>query len=285
MASEEDVLLREVDEDLSRDQAFDRIRRYRVPAAIGAGAIILGVAGYQIVDGQRDAAAADAAAQYAELSFAATTEPTADALTGFAGGTETGYAVLALMRAASSLAQGGDLQGAAELYAQVYADESVAGSMRDFARIRAAYTLFDSDPSSASAIAGEIASEAFRGHADEIAAAAALLDGNYVGAKARFDAIAASPTADDFLRTRARSFSSLADAGANGASLETQRSNQSEVVDFIRGFGAELQESGIPLGVDPGVDVLPEPPITDLLDAAEASEASGDDAETSSEDQ
>ncbi|MEO1658630.1 MAG: tetratricopeptide repeat protein [Pseudomonadota bacterium] len=278
MASEEDVLLREVDEDLSRDQVFDRIRRYRIPAAVGAGAIILGVAGYQVVDGQRNAAAADAAAQYAQLSFAAPSDPSAEALTSFADGTDTGYAVLAQMRAASSLAQSGDLEGAAELYAAIYDDESVSGSMRDFARIRAAYTIFDTSPQRAGEIAGAIESEAFRGHADEIAAASALLDGNYAGAKARFDAIAASPTAADFLKTRARSFASLADAGANGASLEVQRSNQSEVVDFIRGFGAELEQGGIPIGVDPSVDVLPEPPIADLLEAVEAQEPGADTA-------
>ncbi len=282
MASEEDVLLREVDEDLSRDKTMDAIRRYRVPAAVGASAIVLAVAGYQFVDGQKNAAAAEAAAQYAELSFAAETEPTAEILTGFAEESDTGYAVLARMRAASSLAQSGDLEGAAALYAEVYGDESVSGAMRDFARIRAAYTVFDTNPARASEVAGTIESEAFRGHADEIAAAAALLDGNYVSAKARFDAIAASPTAADFLRSRARGFSSLADAGANGASLETQRASQSEVVDFIRGFGAELEGAGVPLGVDPGVDVLPEPPVAELLEAVEEQLAIENEAEESS---
>ncbi|MEM7739739.1 MAG: hypothetical protein AAF225_02935 [Pseudomonadota bacterium] len=285
MASEEDVLLREVDEDLSRDQTLNRIRRYRVPAAIGAGAIVLVVAVYQFVDGQKNASTADAALRYAALSFAASEEPTAQDLTDFAASTDTGYGVLARMRAAAALGQSGDAEGAAALYAEVYQDTSLSLAMQDFARIRAAYALFDIDSAQASAIVAEVQSEAFQGHAAEIAAAASLLSGNYAGAKARFDAIAASPDAEEFFRSRARSFSSLADAGANGASLEVQQSGQADVVDFIRNFGAELEGAGIPLGVDPGTDVLEEPPVDRILEALEAEEAASEAATSTVEEQ
>ncbi|MEO1041075.1 MAG: tetratricopeptide repeat protein [Pseudomonadota bacterium] len=285
MASEEDVLLREVDEDLSRDKTLERIRRYRVPAAVGASAIVLAVAAFQFVDGQKNAKANDAALRYAELSFAAADQPTAQELTDFALRTDTGYGVLARMRAASALAQNGDAEGAAALYAEIYQNTSLSVAMQDFARVRAAYTLFDIDSAQASTIVADVQSEAFQGHAAEIAAAASLLSGNYAGAKARFDAIAASPDAEEFFRSRARSFSSLADAGANGASLETQQSSQSDVVDFIRSFGAELEGAGVPLGVDPGVDVLEEPPVGDLLEALEAEEASAATADSATEEQ
>ncbi|MEM9810772.1 MAG: hypothetical protein AAF788_06055 [Pseudomonadota bacterium] len=280
MASEEDVLLREVDDDLARDQTFERLRKYRVPAGIGAALVLTLVAGYQIITGQRDAAATEAAKAYADLSFTATDVVTPEVLTGFAGAETGGFGVLASLRAAAQLAERGERAAALDLYAAIYDDKALSAPMRDFARLRAAYVAFDSDASLAASLASGVETEAFRPHAEEISAGAALAQGQYAAAKAGFEALAMSLPDQSGLKTRAHSFAALADAAVRGSVLEPSDA-AADAESFINQFGADLQDAGIPVGPPAGQDVLPEPPIAALPDSPVADD--GDDlANTSS---
>ncbi|MCQ8186131.1 tetratricopeptide repeat protein [Parvularcula maris] len=244
MASEEDVLLREVDEDLSRDQTLDRLRRWRVPLAVGAVAILGGVIGYQTMQNRAEAARTEAAESYAGLSFMAEEEVGSDALLAYAEETSGGYAVLAKMRAAAQLGASGDLEGARDLYAEVYGDGDLSVPMRDFARLRAAYLVFDRRPETAAEIAAGVESEAFRGHADEIASGAALHSGDYIGARAGFEALASSESAPQAVRARAATYAAVADAAANG----TQLSAPETPTSFIDRLGSDLEAAGLPTG-------------------------------------
>lgn len=278
MASEEDVLLREVDEDLSRDQTFRMFRKYRVPLAVGAVAIIAGVAGYQVITAQREAAAAEAAQRYAEISFLAETAVPTSELTGFADTTDTGFSVLASFRAAADLAREGDLEGARDLYARIYGDRSVSPAMRDVARIRAAHALFDNRTGEAAEIAGLVETEAFRPFAEEIASAAALKEGQYAAAKAGFTALAGSPAAPESVRARADNYAAIAEAALAGADIAPPR-GEVDIQSFIEQFGAQLDAAGAPV-VSPDDAASPLSVLEDLTDgnAPAAAGPSEDDA-------
>lgn len=257
MASEEDVLLREVDEDLSRDKALDSFRKYRVPAAVGAIGIIGAVTAYQIMEGNRSSAADAAAEAYAPLSFASEGAVPTPELVTFSDEAGGGYATLASLRAATALAGEGDLEGAAERFERVYNNDDTSPAMRDLARIRAAYVLFDARRDEAVTIASLVETDAFRPFAEEISSLAALDSGAHAAARAGFRALANSDTAPQAVKARADAFAALADAGANGASIEPMEAAESPE-SFIERFGAQLEAAGVPVGESPEVPALPD---------------------------
>ncbi|GGY44667.1 tetratricopeptide repeat protein [Parvularcula lutaonensis] len=270
MASEEDVLLREVDEDLSRDQTFERLRQFQIPLIAGAVAIIGGVAGWQFYESRKEETARLAAEAYVPLSFGAETEPDLASLRTFAEEADSGFAKLAAMRAAQQLGLQGDIEAARDLYASVYEDASVSAPMRDVARIRAAYALFNNRPEEAAEIASQVETEAFRAHAEEITSAAALVRGDYLAARAGFEALAASETAPPGLRARAETYAALADAAANGAAIQPA-APVPDATSFIERFGAELDAAGVGSGTSLGLPQLP-----DIQPAEQAEETAGE---------
>ncbi|MEM1381803.1 MAG: tetratricopeptide repeat protein [Pseudomonadota bacterium] len=257
MAAEEDVLLREVDEDLQRDQTLQRFREWRVPLAIGAIAIVGGVSGYQFWQGQK-ASAMDAAAEaYAAISFEAQTPPSADTLRTFAAENEGGYGALSALRAAGELGRAGDLEGAGELYARIYDDSTLSPAMRDFARINAAYLLVSNRPAEAASIVSLIETNAFRPHSEEVISATALAEGSYRAARAGFQALAEAPGTPEGMRARATSYAAIADAALNGASIAKPQAPV-DTRSFIDRLGSELGAAGLPVGA-PGVeDIMPD---------------------------
>lgn len=257
MASEEDVLLREVDEDLSRDQTFERLRQFQIPLIVGAVAIIGGVAGWQFLDTRQAETSRLAAEAYVPLSFGAEGQVDVASLQTFAEEADGGFATLAAMRAAQQLGLQGDVEGARDLYAAVFNDGDVSIAMRDAARIRAAYVLFSSRPEEAASIAAQVESDAFRPHAEEIASGAALVRGDYPAARAGFEAIAASDDAPAGLRARAEAYASVADAAANGAAIAAPAAGP-DPASFIERFGAELEASGISSGSGLTLPALPD---------------------------
>ncbi|NNU15459.1 tetratricopeptide repeat protein [Parvularcula sp. ZS-1/3] len=267
MASEEDVLLREVDEDLSRDQTFDRLRKYRTPLIAGAVLVLGGVAGNEIWSTSKENAVSSAAQAYVPLSFGAEGEVPAGELTNFANETGGGYAVLASLRAAAQLGAEGDLERAEELYAKVYEDDGLSAPLRDLARLRAAYLLFDNKTNRAADIAAQVESEAFRFHAEELTSAAALKNGQYAAARAGFRALSAQDGVPPSLQQRADLYAAVADAAANGSQLTPPESTQS----FIERLGEQLGTSGASVTDAPALPELPE--LGALAEQAAAAEA------------
>lgn len=246
MAAEEDVLLREVDEDLSRDQTFEQLRKWRVPLIAGAVAIVGGVSGYQVYESQKTDAANEAAREYADLSFAADEPPSAAELRAFSEDNGGGYGALAALRAAPELGAAGDLEAAAELYAQIYNDESLSLAMRDYARVSAAYLLLDRRPEDASGIASLVETNAFRPYAEEVISGAALATGAYRAARAGFEVLAENESLPEGLRARASAYAGIADAADNGASI-AKPATAPDTRSFIERFGAELEAAGAPV--------------------------------------
>jgi hypothetical protein len=140
------AFLREVDEELRRDQLAKAWRRYGI-AAIGA--VVLGLLGFGGWLIWRDHQLNVAGEQGETLSKAyediagAHPEAAQGQLTTLAGSSVEGYRALALMSQGNELLKKQDLRGAATKFAQVATDPSVGQPFRDLALIRQTTAEFD----------------------------------------------------------------------------------------------------------------------------------------------
>jgi hypothetical protein len=108
------------------------------------------------------------------------------------------YPVLARMRAATLIQENGDAAGAVAAFDAVVADRSAPDSIRDLARIRAAYILVDTGTSAEVAERAEpLASDtsSLRHAAREVLGLAAWKDGRFGDAKVLFQQITDDPQA------------------------------------------------------------------------------------------
>ena len=140
-------IIREVDEELRRENFEKLWRKYGGYALALAALIVLGVAGYfewqHYSTGKRE----ERARQYeAALQQAGTTNADAlQALQALATG-DDGYAALARLDEAGLKAKAGDVAGAASLYEKIVADSAVDKSLRDLALLLLALHTADSAP-------------------------------------------------------------------------------------------------------------------------------------------
>lgn len=146
MAIERDALMREVDEELRRDQLKKLWDQYGTYAVAGIAAIVLGVAGYKWWDGRRVAAAEAAGLRFEEAMNLSTSGRTADAQKEFAAIAASGrggYQALAQLTLAGAAAKAGrtdDAIAAFEGAARATSDALV----RDYAMLQAAALKTDS---------------------------------------------------------------------------------------------------------------------------------------------
>lgn len=245
MTTSEDVLLREVDEEVAQDKQLAAFRKYGPYLAALAVLLLAAVAFWQVREAQAQAAREEASTAY---EFALGEDATAGALFDFAGTVPAeGYRALALMRGAGTAARAGDRVAAINAYARVYDDESLPTPLRDLARVRAGYLALDDGGTAADGIVAGVASEAFQPYAREIAGLSALARGEYDSAVATFEAGAGEtgPAA-----SRASNFLALARSGAAGVALEAPQSDD----DFLSDFGRALQDGTLDV---PTVDEAP----------------------------
>lgn len=140
------AFLREVDEELRRDQLAKAWRSYGIAAIALVVLAVLGFGGWQIWRAQQLTAAGE---QGETLSKAyediggAHPEAAQSKLTTLAGSSVEGYRALALMSQADILLKKQDLRGAATKFAQVATDASVGQPFRDLALIRQTTAEFD----------------------------------------------------------------------------------------------------------------------------------------------
>ena len=280
MASEEDVLLREVDEDLQQDQLFSALQKYRALLIGAAVTVVSGVTAYQVIDNNRDNARTEAAEAYADVSFAAVVDPTPQELIAFAEAQPNGYGVLASLRAAAELGALGDLEGARDLYKGVIADETASPAMRDLARIRAAHLLLDREPDEASSLVALVETTAFRPHSEEVISAAALLTNQFKAARAGFNALAQSPDTPAGMKARAEALATIADAADYGAAIAKPVS-QADTRSFIERFGADLEAAGAPVSTG---TAAPMQGLQELLDQAQGAAAAPEPAPAETDD-
>lgn len=141
MADDRDSLLREVDEELRREQMEKLWKRYNGLILGGAALIIAGVAGYKYLEGRRMSAAEAAGAAFNAAVKLADENKTDDAVKAFEEIAKTGprgYASLAKLHVAGALAKSGKQAEAVTAYESLANDGSADQLLKSFAQLQAA---------------------------------------------------------------------------------------------------------------------------------------------------
>ena len=238
MTTNEDVLIREVDEELNQDRQLAAFKKYG-PYLAAAALVALALVAFLQVRAAREQAALREASEAYEFTLADDAAP--GALLDFAGTVPAeGYRALALMRAGGAAARAGERVQAIQAYAAVYDDEGLPDALRDLARVRAGYLALEDGGSAADGIVAGVATPAFAPFAREIGGLSAMARGEYESAAASF---ASAAEADGPVGARASTFLALARAGAAGVTLEAQTSPD----DFLGEFGRALREGDLDL--------------------------------------
>lgn len=222
----EDSVFREVEQAMAEDRQSELFRK-NGPLLIGFGAaIVLSVAGWQIWQAQKNARAAETAADFALAVETLSTQPEDGraALEQIGREGPAGYAALARMRLAGSLASSGEREAALRVFREVYGDSRAPRRLRELARLRAASLSLEDGRSEALGDLGGLADSdsIFRHYALELSALAALDAKDYATAQGMFERAAADPDAPEPVRLRAEEFGALAAAGAAGVNLSGQ---------------------------------------------------------------
>ena len=141
-----EAFLREVDEELRRDQALDFWKRYGLWLAIGIAAALLAFGGYLFWQHEQKKAAGREGEQlqavYDDLG-AGKFDAAAKPLVALAGSDAQGYRALALFTQADVLLQKKDLKGAATKFGEVAGNTAFAQPFRDLALVRQTSAEFD----------------------------------------------------------------------------------------------------------------------------------------------
>lgn len=146
MAEPNDMMAREIDEELRRErflQLWDKYGTYVLAAAV---AVVVGVMGYQYYESRRAAASEAASIQYivALRDFAFNKPAEAQkALEDLLATAPSGYATLVRLRLAASEQSAGNRAEAGAAYDEVAKDSSVDPILGDYARLQAAMLKLD----------------------------------------------------------------------------------------------------------------------------------------------
>jgi hypothetical protein len=193
MVERDDSLLREVDEDLRREEMAKLWEKYGAFAMAGAVAIVLGFGGWKWVESRRQAAAESDGASFAAAIKTLNENKTAEAEKALDAISKTGtagYATLAQLRLAAAEAKAGKTPEAVAAYDQIAANRSVDPLLADFARLQAA--LLKSDTADWTEMQNRLSpllsdQGAWRAPAREALGFAALKAGNTDAARGAFE--------------------------------------------------------------------------------------------------
>lgn len=214
-----EAFLREVDEELRKDQALDFWRRYGkwlVAAIVGGLAVF---AGFLIWQNQRHKSAEREGEQLqvAYDDFAAgKADASAKSLAQLAQSKSDGYRAVARFTEADIALRKQDLKGAARAFAAIAEDQSIAKPFRDLALIRQTSAEFDTLKPDVvvSRLRGlAIAGNPYFGSAGELVAIAYLKQGRRDLAGQLFGQIAASEQVPPSIRQRAVQMAGVLEAG------------------------------------------------------------------------
>lgn len=223
-----EAFLREVDDELRRDQALSVWRRYGRMIVAAIVVALLAFAAFLFWQHRREQAAGREGERLQQAYDAlAAKDPAAAAqpLAALAGSDRDGYRVLATFTAADVLLQKNDLKGAAAKFASVANDASVAPPFRDLALIRQTSAEFDQ-------LKPEVVVERLRtlaaagnpwlGSAGELVAAAYLRQGRRDLAGQVYARIAGDENAPRSLRQRAVQMAGVLDSAASDVTPPVQ---------------------------------------------------------------
>ena len=237
----DETAFREVDEAMAADRQNAFFRENGTAIIGGALAIVAVVAGWQLWSAQKSATAEKASMEFATATemLAKSAEDGRVALQAIAENGPDGYAALAELRAAASLAAT-DRSGALAIYRKVYASGSAPRRLRELARLRAAALAFPDGRDAVLADLGELpdGKSTFSYYASELAALAALQAKDYQGAESMFRRAAADPQTPGPIRQRAEEFAALASAGKAGVNL----TGEARVDDLLEALGGKYDQ-------------------------------------------
>ena len=223
MANDESIL-REVDQELTEERLWTRFRE-QGPRYIAAAVVLIAfVGGWQFWNAQKQRAAAASAVEFRDAAAQLETSPEDGraALVTFSEEAPAGYSVLADLRRAGSLAQGGERLSARDAYRDVYENSGATKRLSQIARIRAAMLSLEDGREEVMRDLGDLESDAtaIGFYARELAGVAALNAGDYETAKGIFERAVINTDTPDPVRRRAEELAALASAGKAGVALD-----------------------------------------------------------------
>jgi hypothetical protein len=141
MADDRDSLLREVDEELRREQMQKIWERYNGVILGGAALIVLAVGGYKFFESRKIAAAETAGSEFVsavKVSDGQKGDDAVKALEKIALGGSSGYAALAKLQLAGAYAKAGKVTEALAAYETLGNDSSADPLLKSYAQLQAA---------------------------------------------------------------------------------------------------------------------------------------------------
>lgn len=212
-----DDFIREVDEEMRREQLHELWERFGVYLIAAAVLVVLLTAGYRGFlwwNERRAAEAGDAFIAATTLADNGQTDEAIAALSEIAESGMGGYPQLARFRIAAERAGQGQAQEAIEAFDAISADPDAEEGLRSLARLRAAYLLLDAGDldDAAERVEGLAASTgAWRFQAQEVLGTIAFSRREYAPARGVFEEIGSDASAPQSLRERAQIMISLID--------------------------------------------------------------------------
>jgi hypothetical protein len=203
-------IIREVDEELRRENWEILWKKYGKFAIAAAVALVLGTAGVvgwrEFDRSQRMVAGERFSAAIAEVEDTKDPVQAAELLAAYIQDAPDGYATLARLREAKLRADGGDREAAIVLYDSLAADSAVEPLFRDLAALYSVRMQVDGgDPITLNARLSPLAADGkpWRYTARELQAVVALNSGDSATAREIFTRLADDMETPDSLRTRA----------------------------------------------------------------------------------
>ncbi|MBA3666911.1 MAG: tetratricopeptide repeat protein [Sphingomonas sp.] len=204
-----ETFVREVDENLRRDQVRDAARRYGKWILVAVVLFLAAVGGYlywQYRQSERASDDSEAVSAALDKVTSGNVKEAAAELVPLGGSTNDVTRASALLARAALATRQNDRKTASDLYQQVAADEGLPQPFRDLATVRGTAVDFDTmKPDAAIARLAPLAQSgnAFFGTAGEMTAMAMLAKGDKAGAGALFAKIAADKQVPETIRSRA----------------------------------------------------------------------------------
>lgn len=200
------LLMREVEEELKREQYLKIWKRYGGWIVGAAVAVVAIVAGYQGWQAWEKGVRAEEASRYAAAMDQVVGQPkqAVDALAALAADSHTGYATVARLRRAGLLAESGDVAGATSAFEGIVADDGIERTYRDLATVRLVLlTLDDGDPAQLASRLQALADGPWRHSALELSALLAQRQGDPDKARDIYRQLADDAATPQDLRARA----------------------------------------------------------------------------------
>ncbi len=210
--SDDDGLIREIDEELRQEQAqklWKRYGKYVIGVAVVVVCVVAGYQGWTAYDRSQKQEATDRLIGASSLADAGDSAAAIDSLAKLEEDKAGEIAVLAALRRAALIAKEGDKQAAADAYFAIADDKSASKPFRDLATVLGAIQSIDLSSDNAQAVIDRLkplidTNSNWRHSAREISAVAALEMGQTEQAKEHLQAIALDAQAPGGVRSRAQ---------------------------------------------------------------------------------